>query len=168
MIIIIVALACTWSMAGHIVWSIAQQATYQYVQHVKKERSFRDTLILHSNTYSNTRTVVQVKKDEIRYADRMFDIKHRITKGDSIILVGHYDDLEHELYKSLQKILDNEENHPQQKSNSWNIFVALLPNTENAYTASYVVVQHHKNIWKNSFQYSIAIPPPHYPPDYFI
>lgn len=163
-----ITIACTWSMAGHIVWNIAQQATYHYVQHIKKERSFRDTLTLHSNIYSDTRKVVKVKKNEIRYADRMFDIKHRITKGDSIILVGHYDDFEHELYKSLQKLLNNGEKQPSQKSGSWFAFVALLPIAEHKYSKQSARANQHENKWKNSFHYSIATSPPHYPPDRFI
>lgn len=160
---------CAWGIAGHLLWSVTRQACYQYVHHVKKERSFRDTLVLHHNIYYNPHKVEKVKKDEIRYAGKMFDIKREILKGDSILLVGHYDDFEHHLYKSLQNLFDDTGTpFPKTVKQSWLAWSAILTPFPDFTPLLFTRVQEHSHRWENNFHYSIDIPPLHAPPDLFV
>ena len=138
-----------------------------YVHHIKQERSFRDTLTLHVQTFEDAGKVVWLKKNEIRFNNRMFDIKHQARNTDSVILVGHYDDFEHELYKSLQKLFDDDGDAPlQQQNNSLLSIVAITPPGQLiCFYSSIEVDEAQFNRWHNLFFYSINIPPPSYPPD---
>lgn len=164
-ITITVAIVCAWAISGHVIWNVARQACYRYVHNLKQERSFRDTLILDKNTYEDPNSVAWMKHNEIRYTDRMFDIKKTITTGNTVILIGHYDDFEHALYKSLQKLFDDNEQQPEQRTTNWNNLTAILPV---AYLSTAPLSESPDislTAWSNCFYQSVNIPPLTGPPD---
>lgn len=154
-----------WSVSGHVLWNIARQACYSYVHHIKKERSFRDTLVLDNQVFNDATKLVWIKKDEIRYEGRMFDIKKQVAGQGVTILIGHYDDFEHHLYKYLGKLFDDDSQPTKHSNKHWHTFIAVLPGgrvNEHIHTLTYLV---HACQWANQFHSSVAIPPLHNPPD---
>lgn len=161
-----VAIVCGWAMAGHALWDVAGRACYTYVHQLKAERSFRDTLTLDYQTYHNKSQVVWTKQNEIRYAGKMFDIKKTIQQDNQVVLVGHYDDFEHGLYKSLQKLFDNSDEHPQQnKRVDWTSLIAILPQDFSDTAPVFISPSVSLTSWSNCFFQSVSIPPLHNPPN---
>lgn len=146
-------------------WHVARQACYNYVHHIKKERSFRDTLVLDNEVFGDAAGLVWVKKDEIRYKGRMFDIKRQLKKGGVTVLVGHYDDAEHYLYKFLGKLFDDDDSPLQKRGKHWQALTAILPEETNEKTKTQYGFLVCKTPWLSRFHYSINIPPLHNPPD---
>lgn len=99
----------------------------------------------------------------------MFDIKLTINNGDSTILVGHYDDFEHELYKVLRNLFDDNKEKPN-KGNSinWASLTAVVSDNKFLLSNTFFVHLIHNNIWKNLFHLSLHTPPLYAPPDAFI
>lgn len=153
-------------MSGYAIWDISRQACYQYVQHIKADRCFRDTLVLDTHIYNNPDKVVWIKKNEIRYNDRMFDIKHISVQNNTTILIGHYDDFEHEIYKVLQKLFDNEKDNPQhQMLTAWTSLVATIPK-QVVYKPNFLTASHiHTYYWHNRFLTLWCTKPLLAPPD---
>lgn len=165
LIVLTVSIVLLWSVSGHVLWSIARQACYNYVHHIKKERSFRDTLVLANEVFNDANKLVWIKKDEIRYEGRMFDIKKQVIGNRVTVLIGHYDDFEHHLYKYLGKLFDDDNPPAKQTNKHWHTFIAILPDgrtTEHIYILTSLV---HACQWANQFHSSVAIPPLHSPPD---
>jgi len=161
----IVAAVLLWFVSGHVLWNMARVACYNYVHYVKQERSFRDTLKLNAGLLADRSRVIWHKKDEISYAGRMFDIKRQLVYGDTVILVGHYDDLEHYLYKYLGKLFDDDGRPLQETKLLWHVLTALLPQTVEHTCPKLFASIIHKYYWTNYFHYSMTIPPSHRPPD---
>lgn len=156
---------CSWSLAGHMIWSAAQQACYNYVHHLKSERNFRDTLTIPTSKLHSTE-VVWHKKHEINYHGRMFDIKRALQDGERTILIGHYDDFEHELYKLLAKLFNSGSDAPaHQEVPSWLTIVAIIPSFDKSATVNTHDKRYHHSKWKNKFHYSISNSPLYSPPD---
>ncbi|HEY9176985.1 MAG TPA: hypothetical protein VIN07_04805 [Flavipsychrobacter sp.] len=162
---VVVAVIMLWSVSGHVLWHVARQACYNYVHHIKKERSFRDTLVLDNEVYNDASRLVWVKKDEIRYGGRMFDIKDQIRRGNVTVLIGHYDDFEHHLYKYLGRLFDDD-NQPTQKTDKhWHTLIAVLPEEKvSEHTHAFTSLSHTCQ-WANPFRLSVDVPPLHNPPD---
>lgn len=161
----VVAMVMLWSVSGHMLWHVARQTCYNYVHHIKKERSFRDTLILDDHVFHNPEKIEWVKKDEIRYEGRMFDIKKQTTAGGVTILIGHYDDFEHYLYKCLGKLFDDDNETQQPKSKQWQTIVALMPERIRHHKLPEYDMLLHSVMWLSRFHYSLNIRPRHNPPD---
>jgi len=161
----VIAIIMLWSVSGHVWWHVARQTCYNYVHHIKKERSFRDTLLLDNQVFDDANRLVWVKKDEIRYEGRMFDIKKQIKRGDVTVLIGHYDDFEHHLYKYLGKLFDDDNQPSQEVNKQWHTFIAILPHERGTVHVHAVTSLVHTSPWTNQFHGSVTIPPLHNPPD---
>lgn len=162
----LVAGVILWSVSGHVLWNVARQACYTYVHHVKQERSFRDTLVLHNDVFNDAGKLVWIKKDEIRYLGRMFDIKKQIKNGEVTVLVGHYDDVEHYLYKYLAKLFDDEQRPLQKQNKHWHQLVALIPGSIEEKVVARIPGDGFTVYWISKFHYYMNKRPPHAPPDF--
>lgn len=121
------------------------------------------------NTFNDNSIVVWTKPNEIRYAGKMFDIKKTFAgEHDKILLVGHYDDFEHECYKALKRLMGTDKNQPQQNAdNSWIALIAILPQP---YANSASIPSSPIRLttaWNNCFFHNVSIPPLLAPPDVY-
>jgi hypothetical protein len=94
----ILGLLMMWCCAGGALWQGARSLHYRWVR-LEAERKVKDTIVMHPDA-----EVVWIKKDELRYDGRMFDVKKRIQKEGVVLLVGHYDEKDDKLFASLEKL----------------------------------------------------------------
>lgn len=155
-------------MSGHALWNIARQACYQYVHHIKTERSFGDTLVLKNDILHDSQAVTWVKNNEIRYNNQMFDIKRSTTDGNTTTLIGHYDDIDYGLFKMLNKLLEKDEKSPMQESSSgWLSLTAVLPLHYSSETYNFHISDKQQfGDWQNKFHKNIVMPTLPHPPNH--
>jgi hypothetical protein len=65
--------------------------------------SFKDTIVI--NQCDATRLQL-MESDEVQYEGRMFDVKRKIIKENSILLVGHYDSWDDELLSVVSLLFE--------------------------------------------------------------
>lgn len=99
----------------------------------------------------------------------MFDIKQTLNNGDTVILVGHYDDFEHELFEVLSNFFEegNNEESESPPVDVWGIYTAVLPGGYLQTYPPFTDNKSQKHYWQNNCYHSIVTPPPHDPPDGF-
>lgn len=93
------------SQASLVLWSTAKKLSYHWFQH-GSTHTYADTIFVPAKDIN---TILWTETDEIRYGNRMFDIKKHIQSGDDMLLIGHYDSWENKLYDFLFRILKNED-----------------------------------------------------------
>lgn len=106
-----------------------------------------------------------MKKDEVRYKDKMFDVKRVLHSGKQVVLIGHYDGFESKLFKLLFRYLgdDNDDADGAQKSPTW-LAEAILTYTERlTFLSRFSVVYLYGDI--ADAVPSRATTPPYLPPD---
>lgn len=94
-------LAFVWGSTG----SSCLEAVHRWhrqEQQARMKGKYRDTLLL---PYTEYLTLTAIDKKEIRYRGRMYDIGSVMRLGDHIRLAGHYDDLDHELFRMIDTFL---------------------------------------------------------------
>jgi hypothetical protein len=122
-----------WSQSGFVIWQTARNIQYQYGR-VRELSKAKDTIRL---TNAEARNLTWVKKDEVSYRGRMFDIKSRIVMNDSTIMVGHYDSKDDNLLKRLSELLNSHKDGSSKAKISFWMCEAVLANTEVALTRFY-------------------------------
>lgn len=64
---------------------------------------------------------------EISYMGRMYDIFSATITADGVMLAGHYDDFDNELFKILDALLDEGTDMPGHQAPRLFVFTAILP-----------------------------------------
>lgn len=111
-----------------VLWNGARSVCYHIVR-VHQQRKCDTLYVTAAMLQGKTQDLVWVKKDEIRYFGKMFDIKRKINHpGEKVSLVGHYDKAEDKLFKILRKLVDAEKEQGKENSAQlvWS-FIAILP-----------------------------------------
>lgn len=100
-----------------IVLLICSQGSLALVQlahfiHYKEVRSsewsknkLRDTI---SVSREEMKDLVWIKKDEIRYKGRMFDVRNEVVKDGKVLIVGHYDLKDDHLLRVVYTLFDED------------------------------------------------------------
>lgn len=149
-----------WCNCGFIVWNLARSVCY-YTIHAASN-SHTDTLKL---TTSESASIVWMGKDEVKYNNRMFDIKKRIESDGKVILVGKYDETEDHLYNLLSNLINDGRSHSSGKkgySYVWSYEAVVNPILQfsvplNNTSVNYPEIQ---SEFFNSFEPGVLSPPP--------
>lgn len=150
-----------WCNSGFIIWNIARNACY-YVMHSDNNK-FTDTLVIEK---ARSHNVVWMGNDELKYKNRMFDIKKRITLRDKIILLGEYDEHEDKLYKALSVLIHGKAGNmegKQQITVLWSFDALIIqPIQVNSFSRKYCADYPE---WQSAFFKSVKLGVPSPPPD---
>jgi|GEM_PF-3233855 len=119
----LIALSLFISQSGLIVWQSMRTVCYHYLRNLREEQM----LTLQISKYAEE-DVVWVKKDEIRYYGKMFDIKQRQETDSSLMLTGHFDSKEDKLFKWLRRLFEDHSHGKKGKNKTvfWTFDATLL------------------------------------------
>lgn len=165
MLWLVVAALC-WCSAGMVLWNGARAVCYHVVrvhQQRKCDTLYVDAALLKGRTAS----LVWVKKDEIRYMGKMFDIKRTVKHSDGKIgLIGHYDKTEDKLFKILRKLVGNERQQDMENPvpSVWS-FTAILPQVQAYHTIPFVAARQQTCAYISRAYAALHQTPPAPPPD---
>lgn len=154
-----------WCSTFFMLWEGVRNVGYHYVRNQREFAKVRDTLIIGKKDLGNTAVLQWVKEDEIRYRGRMFDIKQQVEiGGGNIKLIGHFDEWDDQLFKSLVKLLNSERNKSS-KQYSGNIlwaFDAILPAGYDFVRAVFVTIEYDSSTpsFYISYKQRVLSPPP--------
>ena len=92
-----------WSQAGSVLVHVCQSFHYHKMRTAGARNPFRNTIHISSHS---AKQICWVKKDEIVYNGRMFDVKRVIAQDGNILFVGHYDKKDDNLISALTSFFD--------------------------------------------------------------
>lgn len=101
---LILGIALLWACAGGGLWHTARTLHYRWTR-AEDSWKVKDTI-----TIAPGQSVQWMEHDELRYEGRMFDVKDRWTRGDALVLAGHFDETDDELFGLLRRMMEGDEN----------------------------------------------------------
>lgn len=150
------------SQSGFIVWHSLRTVCYHYLRTLHVEETV--TLAIPNEKVAE---IIWVKKDEVRYQGKMFDVKDRSATDTSLLLTGHFDSKDDKLFKWLKHLLENDEEQQsgKQKTSFWFYDAVIHPVVQIVPSHNYRSVQKHlmqPSFFLNSQTKQIVSPPPEY------
>jgi len=97
------ALLVAWVCAGGAVWQAARTLHYRVVRTEGRREAARDTLRIAQGD-----VVHWVEHDEVRFEGRMFDVEQPYREAGCLVLVGHFDDWDAELFAVLDGLFEDD------------------------------------------------------------
>ncbi|RYZ55799.1 MAG: hypothetical protein EOP49_02050 [Sphingobacteriales bacterium] len=114
LIIVLLALIFAWNLSGFTVWQHIRNVHYMAQQ--VKQSPLRDTVRITSAALARLQ---YVKHDEVLINGNMFDIKKTISLGTDVLLVGHYDERDDQLFRWLDRLFDQHGKKNKGKCLTW-------------------------------------------------
>jgi hypothetical protein len=155
------------STGGLIAWNIVRKISYEHVRSHRNELKFRDTIVVSPQTIKGNAELSWIEHDEIRYHGQMYDIKKQITLTDgSIMLVGHYDDWDNQLFTSLETLLGSDpgQHPPKERRAFFWLPDAVMPHDQ-PFSIEYrdFIVRHfskYDQLFQPKYRPDVPCPPP--------
>ncbi len=156
-----------FSHFGYVFFSGIRTVSYHYVRAHRQHIALRDTIRgVSVETYAgNSRDMIWMKKDEVRYKDKMFDVKQVLRCGKEVLLIGHYDGFESKLFKLLFRYLgdDNDDAQGSHSPLTWLVEAVLTYIEKLTFLPPPAVVRFYGCLREAAPTRTLA--PPYLPPD---
>jgi len=120
LLLVLLLIFLSGSQISVLLWQGAR--TLHYWQN--SEKRAKDTLIVKPGELQN---IVRIKKDEIRFRGRMFDIRNEYRWEDKIILIGHFDSGDDVLFGWLEKLMGKEDHGRHTGKSLFWVIEAVIP-----------------------------------------